>query len=77
MTIRGIYGGFPGAILQRGKTPADFGINAIWVGSGELRGEEIDRYRQMGLKVFAEFNSMHSAAYLKEHPDAAPIGADG
>ena len=31
----------------------------------------------MGLKVFAEFNSMHVAPYLKEHPDAAPIGADG
>jgi len=31
----------------------------------------------MGLKISAEFNSLHSAAYLKEHPDAAPIGADG
>lgn len=75
--IRGIYGGFPGAILERGRTPADYGINAIWVGSGGLKEEEIDRYHQMGLKVFAEYNSMHLASYVKEHPDAAPIGADG
>ena len=30
-----------------------------------------------GLKVFAEFNTMHEASYLKDHPDARPIGADG
>ena len=77
LRIRGIYGGFPRQILQRGETPADYGINAIWVGSGRLDASEIDRYHRLGLKVFAEFNSMHSAAYLKEHPDAAPIGPDG
>jgi hypothetical protein len=31
----------------------------------------------MGLQVYAEFNSMHSVSYLKDHPDAAPIGPDG
>ena len=77
VTIRGLYGGYPDAILERGKTPADFGINAIWVGSGGLKHDQIDRYRQMGLRVFAEFNSMHDASFLKEHPDAAPIGPDG
>lgn len=77
VTIRGLYGGFPQAILDKGKTPADFGINAIWVGSGGLKPDEIERYHEMGLKVFAEFNSMHSASFLKEHPDAAPIGSDG
>jgi len=77
LKIRGIYGGFPRQIIERGETPADYGINAIWVGSGSLNAAEIDRCHQMGLKVFAEFNSMHSAAYLKEHPDAAPVGPDG
>ena len=77
LKIRGLYGGFPSAILERGKTPADYGINAIWVGSGGLKREEIGRYHEMGLKVFAEFNSMHSASFLKDHPDAAPIGPDG
>lgn len=77
VSIRGIYGGFPHAILERGRTPADYGINAIWVGSGGLKREEIDRYHKLGLKVFAEFNSMHFTGYLKDHPDAAPIGPDG
>lgn len=77
ITIRGLYGGFPQAILDAGKTPGDFGINAIWVGSGGLQQAEIERYHQLGLKVFAEFNSMHASAYLKDHPDAAPIGSDG
>ena len=77
LKIRGIYGGFPRQILERGETPADYGINAIWVGSGALDAAEIDRYHRLGVKVFAEFNSMHANAYLKEHPDAAPIGPDG
>jgi hypothetical protein len=77
LKIRGIYGGFPGQILKRGETPADYGINAIWVGSGDLDAGEIERYHRLGLKVFAEFNSMHLAAYLQDHPDAAPIGPDG
>jgi hypothetical protein len=75
--VRGIYGGFPNQILQRGATPADYGVNAIWVGSGGLKADEIARYHKLGLKVFAEFNSMHAAGSLKEHPDAAPIGPDG
>src|SRR5262245_61738908 len=75
--IRGIYGGFPNQILERGLTPADYGVNAIWIGSSGLNGAQIDRYHQLGLKVFAEFNSMHAGQYLKEHPDAAPIGPDG
>lgn len=77
LKVRGIYGGFPREILQRGETPVDYGINAIWVGSGNLDAAEIERYRRLGLQVFAEFNSMHSASYLKDHPEAAPIGPDG
>ena len=75
--VRGVYGGFPLQILERGEKLADYGINAIWVGSGGLDAEKIDRFHKLGVKVFAEFNSMHHAAYLKEHPDAAPIGPDG
>src|SRR5215831_7762904 len=77
IAVRGIYGGFPDPLFERGQSPADFGVNAIWVGSGSLNRERIDRYRKAGVKVFAEFNSMHAAEFLKEHPDAAPIGPDG
>jgi hypothetical protein len=77
LEVRGIYGGFPQALLDRGETPADYGVNAIWVGSGGLDAAEIERYHKLGVRVFAEFNSMHAAQFLKEHPDAAPIGPDG
>ncbi|MCU0876873.1 MAG: hypothetical protein MUF06_03670 [Pirellulaceae bacterium] len=77
IAVRGVYGGYLREILARGQTPADYGINAVWVGSGSLNAEEIDRYHKLGLQVFAEFNSMHAAEYLREHPDAAPIGPDG
>lgn len=75
--VRGLYGGFPKEIFERGETPADYGLNAIWTGSGNLDAAEIDRLHKLGVRLFAEFNSMHSAAYLKLHPDAAPVGPDG
>ena len=59
INIRGIYGGYINQILDRGESPADYGVNAIWVGSGSLSSEQIERYHKLGLKVFAEFNSMH------------------
>src|SRR5687767_3389636 len=70
ISVRGIYGGFPREILQRGETPADYGVNAVWVGSGSLDAAEIERYHSLGLQVFAEFNSLHAAEYLKDRPDA-------
>jgi hypothetical protein len=75
--IRGIYGGVPTQILQRGQSLADYGINAVWIGSGGLTRESIALLKQQGAKVFAEFNTMHEAGYLKDHPDAAPVGPDG
>ena len=79
MAIRGIYGGVPSQIFDRGRTLEDYGVNAIWVGSGGLDAKIVEslKARSPGLKVFAEFNSMHEAGFLKEHPDAAPVGSDG
>src|SRR6516165_6111608 len=66
IAIRGVYGGVPTQILDRGQSLADFGINAVWIGSGSLTGERIALLRRQGAKVYAEFNTMHDAAYLKE-----------
>ncbi len=77
VTIRGVYGGVPEELLQQGKTLADHGINAIWIGSGGLTAQRVALLKQHGARVFAEFNTMHVAGYLKDHPDAAPVGADG
>ena len=34
--IRGVYGGVPQQIFDRGETLDDYGINAIWIGSGSV-----------------------------------------
>jgi hypothetical protein len=75
--VRGIYGGVPTQWFERGQTLADYGVNAIWLGSDSLTAKRIALLRQHGARVFAEFNTMHEARYLKEHPDAAPVGPDG
>jgi hypothetical protein len=77
ITLRGIYGGVPTQIFDKGKTLADYGVNAIFMGSGGINAERLALLKGQGAQVFAEFNTMHDAGYLKEHPDAAPIGADG
>ena len=77
VTVRGVYGGAPREILDRGRSFADFGINAVWIGSAGLSKSEVDRLHALGVKVFAEFNTMHEAGFLKGRPDATPIGVDG
>ena len=79
IAIRGVYGGVPQQIFDRGQTLEDYGINAIWIGSASVGRELVAdlKARSKTLKVFVEFNTMHEAGYLKDHPDARPIGADG
>ena len=74
ITIRGVYGGVPQQIFDRGETLDDYGINAIWIGSGSVTRELVDelKSRSKTLKIFVEFNTMHEAGYLKDHPDATP-----
>ena len=69
----------PTQIFDRSRTLADYGVNAIWIGSGSVSRELVEglKAKAPGLKVFAEFNTMHEAGYLRDHPDARPVGADG
>ena len=48
ITARGIYGGSPTAIFQQGKTLRDYGVNAVWIGSGRLNEAVIERLRCRG-----------------------------
>lgn len=77
IAVRGIYGGVPTELLEQGKTLQDCGVNAIFMGSGGITAERLGLLKKQGVRVFAEFNTMHVAGYLKDHPDAAPVGADG
>jgi hypothetical protein len=77
ITVRGIYGGVPTTLLERGKRLSDYGINAVWMGSGSLTQEKVAILREQSAHVYAEFNTMHHAAFLNDHPDATPVGPDG
>jgi hypothetical protein len=77
VAVRGIYGGVPQEILDSGRSLREFGLNAVWMGSGSFTPERMALLRAQGVRLFAEFNTLHVAEYLKEHPDAAPIGPDG
>jgi hypothetical protein len=79
IVVRGIYGGIPTQIFDRGATLEEYGVNAIWLGSGSVSAQIIAglKAKSKGLKIFAEFNTMHEAGYLKDHPDSRPIGSDG
>jgi hypothetical protein len=79
ITIRGIYGGVPTQIFDRRKTLDEYGVNAIWIGSGSVNRELIAsvKAKSPDLRIFAEFNTMHEASYVTDHREARPIGADG
>jgi len=75
--VRGIYGGMPTSLIGNGKTLADFGINAVWLGSQVVDRITVDGIHAQYARAYAEFNTMHHAAFLSDHPDAAPVGPDG
>ena len=75
--VRGIYGGVPQEILDKGVRLREFGVDAVWLGSGSITAERLELLRRQEVQVYAEFNTLHVADYLKQQPDAAPVGADG
>lgn len=74
--VRGIYGGIPGEGGEE-LDLASLGVNAVWIGSGGVTKERVEAVKAQGARIFAEFNTLHVAGYLEEHPDAAPVGPDG
>lgn len=75
--MRGLYGGVPQEILDSGRSLKQFGIDAVWLGSGSFTPQRMALLRAQGVRVFAEFNTLHVAGFLEQHQDAAPVGKDG
>jgi hypothetical protein len=61
--LRGIYGGVPQEILDRGTRLRDFGVDAVWLGAGSFTAERLALLRAEGVQVYAEFNTLHVADY--------------
>jgi hypothetical protein len=77
LMVRGIYGGVPTELLEGGRTLADAGFNAVWMGSATLTADVVAFLHAQNAFAFAEFNTLHHAAFLTTNPDAAPVGVDG
>jgi hypothetical protein len=75
--LRGIYGGIPQEIIDSGRSLREFGVDAVWLGSGSYTAERLTWLRAQQVQAYAEFNTLHVADYIKTHPDAAPVGTDG
>ena len=75
LKIRGIYGGVPETVA--GKTLRQAGVNAIFIGEGGINAAMLAKLHGQGIKVFAEFATVHNAGYVKAHPDSAPFDATG
>lgn len=74
--IQGIYGN-PKPLWDKGYRLDEIGINAIFVHSGSIQPEMMQRARSEGVKVFAEFATLNGKNYVKEHPEAWPLNEKG
>ena len=64
--VRGIYGGVPQEILDSGRALREFGIDAVWLGSGSITADRLTLLRAQGVQVYAEFNTLHVAEYAED-----------
>jgi len=74
--IKGIYGN-PKPFWDKNLKLNELGVNAIFVHSGSINQEMVQRARSEGLKVFAEFATLNGKNYVDEHPEAWAINERG
>ncbi len=61
-SVRALYGGVPVQIFERGRTLDDYGINAVWLGSGALTEERFALLKKHGARIFAGLQPYRSGA---------------
>lgn len=74
--IKGVYGN-PAALWNKGYDFHSLGINAVFVRSGSLTPEFVERSRKEHVKIFVEFPVLNGKEYLVQHPEAWPITDKG
>ena len=74
--IRGVYGN-PKPFWDKELKLNDIGVNAIFVHSGSISHNMINRARSEGSKVFAEFATLNGKNYVDKHPEAWAINEKG
>lgn len=75
-TIRGVYGN-PKTLWDSATSLRELGINAIFVRSGSIDQDLMDRAESEGIRVFAEFATLNGKNYVDKHPEAWAINEHG
>ena len=76
LAVRGTYS-HPKPFWERGARLGDYGINAVFVHSGGVNQELIDRANSEGAQVYAEFATLNGRGYVEKHPEAWPVDENG
>ncbi len=74
--IRGIYGN-PKPFWDKGMNLPALGVNAIFVHSGSINHDMMEKARSEGLKIYAEFATLNGKNYVQDHPEAWAINEKG
>jgi len=74
--IRGVYGN-PTPFWDKELNLNDLGVNAIFVHSGSISEDMINRARSEGSMVFAEFATLNGKNYVDKHPESWAINEKG
>ena len=63
--------------IYKGIDLQELGVNAIFVHSGSITQEMIQRAHQGGLKIYAEFATLNGKNYVEKYPEAWAINEKG
>jgi hypothetical protein len=74
--IRGIYG-HPKPLWEKGYTLSGLGINSVFVHSGSIDAGMMERAKNEGITVYAEFATLNGKNYVEQHPEAWAINEKG
>jgi len=75
-TIKGIYGN-PKPFWDKELDLNSLGVNAIFIHSGSINHDILNKARSEGLMVFAEFATLNGKNYVEKHPEAWAVNENG
>lgn len=76
IAIKGVYGN-PKPLWDKGYHLSNLGVNAIFVHSGSISHDMVNKAKSEGVKVFAEFATLNGKNYVQNHPEAWAINEKG
>ena len=74
--IKGIYGN-PKPFWDKELDLNSLGVNAIFIHSGSINHDILNKARSEGLMVFAEFATLNGKNYVEKHPEAWAVNENG